>query len=241
MNWTTLIGPAVVAALIIAAMTERRLRIDLKIAKRRFCLDRELAERKYDLDKQLADHKAKLDASLAERKMSLDRELAIWRRRYDLAEQMLSAAYEARDALGYSRGRLIRAGEGKTRAATEPESDKVREARDTAFIPIERLAAHSKAFANLQALQDSVLAHLGLGAARPISTIFEVHHSITTASSILVQMADGGDDRSSQVSLQPLREELWGDKAKETNSRIDAAVEQLEAICKPILSAQAPA
>ena len=44
MDWTSLIGSTVVAAIIVAIMTERRLRVDTRIAERRFALDRELAE-----------------------------------------------------------------------------------------------------------------------------------------------------------------------------------------------------
>ncbi len=253
MDWGSLIGPAVVAAgvsgvisvigLVVTTRTARtlhadKLKFDERLAERKFESDKELAERKFRFDKELAEHRVQLDAALAEKKFAFDKAMIAWRRRYELAEQVLAAAYEARDALSFARARLIWSGEGKTRVATEPESDQVREARDSAFIPIERLAAHSKAFATLQTLQDPMLSHFGPEVMRPISALFEVHHGITTASSILMQMAEA---REAREDREPILDELWGDKAQESNAKVDAAIERLETMLKPILSAQAPA
>jgi hypothetical protein len=191
-------------------------------------------------DQALAERKVTADIDLAERKFRFDKGIIAWRRQYELAEQVLGAAYEACDALNYARGRLIRADEGKTRIATEPESQQVREARDSAFIPIERLAARSKAFATLQTLQDPMLAHFGTEALQPISEISSIYHGITSAVGILIQNAAWNEEQEGRRALQPFRDELWGDKAKESAVRLDAAVKQLEAICKPILSGHAP-
>ncbi len=56
---------------------------------------------KLDFDRELAEKKATADIALAEKKLALDQALVIWRRRYDLAEQVLTAAYEARDILNW--------------------------------------------------------------------------------------------------------------------------------------------
>jgi hypothetical protein len=177
----------------------------------------------------------------SEKKLALDKELAIWKRLYELAEQVLAAAYEARDALNEARGRGIFAGEGETRKATEVETDKVREARNSAYVPIERLTRNAKAFATLQALQDPMAAQFGPEAIKPLAAIAEVHRSITRAASLLIQMADLGDDHLGRQQLVPLREVLWGDGRKDDDRKLDAAIEQLEAICRPVLSAKAPA
>lgn len=188
-------------------------------------------------------HNSKIaaDVDLARQKFEFDKTMVQWRRRFDIAEQVLAAAYEARDALNWARGRGIRQGEGKSRIAIEQESQDVKKARDLAFVPMERLAAHSKAFAALQTLSDAVFAHFGREAAKPISEIFEVHHGIAVTASILVENAPWDEDRQARASLQPLRDELYGDKARAANAKVNAAVEQLEALLKPILSAQVPA
>ena len=251
-NWTSFIGPTVVAAIIVALMTERRLRVDLKIAERRFSLDRDLAElkfkqdkqlteQKFEFDKALAKHKIDLDVALAERKLSLDQALAVWRRRFDIAEQVLAASYEARDALNWARTRVIFTGEGRTRVATEPESDKIKEARDQAFIPIERLTEHAKAFAALQTVQDAVAAHLGPQVVQLIREILNAHRSITSAAHHLIRYASWNEDPKAAEGLRPFRQEIWGERPDDKDRKVDAAIEQLDVICKAILSAGAPA
>ena len=201
---------------------------------------RSMHKQKLDGDRDLAERKVNADIALAERKFQFDKDLVSWRRRYELAEQVLAAAYEARDALNWARGPGIRQGEGQSRIAIEPESQAIKEARDSAFVPIERLAAHSKAFAALQTLRDAVMAHFGDEAAKPISEIFEVYHGITVAASMLMENAAWNEDRQARASLQPIRDELYGDKAKAANAKANAAVKQLETFLRPILSAGAP-
>ena len=106
---------------------------------------------------------------------------------------------------------------------------------------MERLAAHSKAFASLQTLSDAVLSHFGRDAVKPISDIFEVYRGITVATSIFVEHAAWNEDRQARASLQSIRDELYGDKAEVAYAKVTIAVEQLEASLKPILSALAPA
>jgi len=231
---------ALVGGLVQMLMLGRRIKADERLADKRASADLALAERKFDFDERLAEHKVELDAALAKEKFAFDKALIAWRRQYELAEQVLSAAYEARDALSYARVRLIRAGEGKTRVATEAESDQVREARDSAFVPVERLAANLKAFATLQTLQDPIRAHFGSEAVRPISEILAVHHGITTAAALLIQHAEWNEDRDARRSLQPFDDALWGNGAREAAEKLGVAVIQLEEICKPILAGQAP-
>ena len=123
MDGSSLIGPVVVAAGISALVawltTLRRFEVDRELAEKKNKLEITLVEQKFEFDKALAKHKVDLDTSLAERKFALDQELAVWQRRYDLAEEVLTAAYEARAALDWSRGRGIFEGEGRTRKATE--------------------------------------------------------------------------------------------------------------------------
>ena len=70
-----------------------RVKADHDLAERRFTFERELAERKFKLDRGLAD----------------------WKRRTDLAEEVLSDFYKARSIFGQARSPFAFAGEGKTR------------------------------------------------------------------------------------------------------------------------------
>ena len=245
MDWTSLIGPAVIAAGISALVswfsTSRRFAVDRELAERRIAADLNLAERKFAFDKQLAEHKTALDVNLAEKKFAFEKETVAWRRRYDLAEQILSSAYEARDALVWSRARVVMKGEGETREATGSESPQLKADRDSAFVPVERLTAHAKCFAALQAAQDAAAAHFGSSVVQSISQLLNEHRKIATAAAYLIQHADWNEDRSGKESLKPFRDELWGlGEPGAAKQRVDTAVEQLEAICKPVLLTPGP-
>jgi hypothetical protein len=131
-------------------------------------------------------------------------------------------------------------GEGKTRVPTESESEIIKEARDSAYVPIERLQAHSKAFSTLQTLRDSVVAHFNSEAAKPIADIFEVYQRITSAAAMLIQHAAWNEDRDARRALQPFRDDIYGKGAEPDTAKVTAAIQQLETLLRPILSGQIP-
>lgn len=255
MDWNTLISqaaaPAVISGTVAAvgfflnrslvkSMHKERLDFDRDQADRRAAAEIRLAEGKSQFDKELAARKFEFDSRLAMQKVAHDRADVAWRRRFEIAEQVLSAAYEARGAIDWSRGRGVFDGEGKTRVATEAERPEIKVARDSAFIPVERLLSHSKSFATLQTLSDAVSAHLGPEAVQPIGVILGAYLEITAASAVLMELATAADDRQATSSIAPLNDALWGDAAGRRNTVVNQAIGRLEAICKPILLVQAP-
>ena len=241
MDWQSLIGPAVVAAGISALVawvsTSRRFAVDRELAERKISADLKLAERKFAFDKKLAEHKVELDAALAEKKFALDVELGSWKRRYELCEQVMMGFLEARDALAWIRSRGIFGGEGKTRKAIEPESDKLKERRDLAFVPLERLHNERELFAKLRTLRYTFAAHFGESAAQPFSTIAEICSQVSSAASIMLQMTTADEPREFIEGMRPLREQLgWGHRPDETDRKIDEAVAAIEALCTPVLA-----
>ena len=199
-------------------------------------VDRALTERKIIADMALAERKFELDRNLAERKFIFDKGAVAWRRRFELAEKVLSSAYKVQDALLLARGRVIWEGEGETRPSTEVESPELKKARNSGFVPIERLASRAEAFASLQATQDSVTAHFGRAAVTAITTLLGEHRKISTAVSYLIRHAVLDTDRSGSDLLKPFRDELWNsDPVGGAQDRIAAAVKKLEEICRPVL------
>lgn len=245
MDWTYFIGPVVIPAaisgLVVWVTSSRRFAVDRELTERKVAADIDLAERKFRFDKELAEHRVQLDTALAEKKFAFDKGVIAWRRRYDLAEQILSAAYEVRDALSWARVRVLLKGEGETRQSTEPESPQLKEDRNSAFVPIERLVAHAKAFATLQTAQDTAAAHFDPSVVTAIVALLSEHRKIATASSYLIEHAEWNEDRSGKDALKPFRDELWGtDEPGGARQRIDAAIGQLESVCKPVLLASGP-
>ncbi|PZR93787.1 MAG: hypothetical protein DLM68_00525 [Hyphomicrobiales bacterium] len=86
-HWTTLIGPAVVAAAISSIVTVIGFFITTGAAKamhhEKLAFDQKLAERKFEFDKELAGRRFKYDRDLHDHK-----------RRVELAEEVLAAIQE---------------------------------------------------------------------------------------------------------------------------------------------------
>src|SRR5580700_1352141 len=98
MDYTSLIGPAVVAAAVsgfisvVGLIVSTRTAHFLHAAKLGF--DREQAERKANADIALATRKLEADLALAGKKFELDARLTDRKRRQDLAEKVLSGFYQ---------------------------------------------------------------------------------------------------------------------------------------------------
>lgn len=243
-TWSSLIRPAVVAAAIAAIvsvlLSERRLKVESRLAERRFNFEREQAEQKFKYDVGVTEAKIRADVTLAEKKFEFDRAAVAWRRRYELAEQVLSAAYEARDALNWARVRVIFSGEGETRQADIDESEELKRRRNSYFVPLERLARSAKSFATLETLRYAMSTHFGQDAVKPIREFSQVHNEITAAAGHLIELASWGDGPTARESLQPFRDTLWGQRPDSIDRRIDAAIVEIKNLCRPTLSEKPP-
>jgi hypothetical protein len=201
---------------------------------RRIAADRDLAERKFKFDSDLAERKVNADIALAEKKLVLDQELALSKRRHELAEQALAVFYQAKDALDFSRSRMLTSDEGKSLPKLEGESEKLRERRELYFIPIERLNAESDLFSRLFAMRYSFAAHFGQSTAGPFNGILQARNQIVSAATILIQtVSEFGQD-----SIE-LRNVLgWGpaERPNKIDHEITSAVAAMEEICRPVLS-----
>lgn len=171
MDWGSLIGPAVVAAgvsgvisvigLVVTTRTAQalhadKLKFDQELAERKFTFDKELAERRFTYDRALHDHK----------------------RKTELAEQGLTAFYEARDVFLWVRSPGIFAAEGTSRTPAPEETPTQQENRNTYFIPIERLTREKTLFAKIQTLRYAFAAHFGDSAIEPFNAISGVRTQI---------------------------------------------------------------
>jgi hypothetical protein len=131
-------------------------------------------------------------------------------------------------------------GEGKTRQATETENEKLRENRNSYFVPLERLSREAKSFATLQTSRYAIAAHFGEDAARPISALAEAHDDISTAAQYLIELAPADDDAMAIQSLRPFRATLWGPRPDAIDEKIGEAIVAIESTCKPVLSEKPP-
>jgi hypothetical protein len=206
MDYTSLIGPAVVAAIISSVVSGIGIWISTSTT-------RSIHNQRVAFEREQAERRVNAEIALAERKLALDRQLDHYKRRVQLAEQALIAFYEARDVFTWVRSRGIFGGEGESRSTSESETDDQRKRRNTYFVPIERLTREKEVFARLQSLRYAFAAHFGSTTGQPFDAISEVHHQITSSASIIIQLTfDGdGDRRTDRAGIEPLLDTLgWG-------------------------------
>lgn len=201
-----------------ARLLRRRIRADETLARRKFDFDKEIAERKFLYDRELHDHK----------------------RKTEIAEQALTAFYEARDVFIWVRSRGVFGGEGNSRTPAPGETGTQQEKRNTYFIPIERLTREKTLFAKIQSLRYAFAAHFGESAIEPFTSIRGVHNEIHSAASVLIQSTRADDfEGTFERSAAPLLNSLgWGmaERPDDIDGKIEKAVQDIERLCRPVLS-----
>jgi hypothetical protein len=204
----------------------QRIRADEVIARRKFSFDMEMAESKFRFDRDLHAHK----------------------RRSEIAEQTLAAFFQAKEAIKWARRpQPLFVDEGKSRKPEHDETDAQRCRRNIYFIPIERLAAQKNAFEELSALQHVFVAHFGEQTAAYFEVIAEAYLEIDQAARTLIQSVCPEDNDTEAVVSALHQNELkaigyGSDQARfEIDQRVSKVVEDIVAICRPILAAAAAA
>ncbi|WCJ65030.1 hypothetical protein [Agrobacterium tumefaciens] len=121
MAWSSFIGPAVVAAVVSGIIAV----IGMLVTR----------------STTLGIHREKIEADqlLARQKFDYDKQQAVFKRRFELAEQFLADTYRLKSLLDYVRNGAAFSDEGATREASESESESLKRRRDVYFVPAERL------------------------------------------------------------------------------------------------------
>lgn len=232
MDVSSLIGPAVVAALVSGAVAIVGYRMSAATAKvlhsERLQFDKDQAERKFEFDK-----------SLAQAKFDFDRAQLIHERRFELAESLLADAYRARDILRVSRSQHSFETEGKTRRSSSSETDRMKELRDNYFIPVESIHKEREFLGQFFAKRYSAASHFGEKASECFDEFFAAFNYVQVASHMLI--ASAGFSNNEQRFLDEMQSDLWIGYAKATKledrveTKINSVVAMMEALCRPAL------
>ena len=239
MDWTPLIGPAVVAAVIsglvsvigiwISARTSRRIHTE------KLSFDRDEAERRFVRDVGVTEAKIKADIELAERRLVLDRALARWKRRTDLAEEVLADFYQARDIIDLVRSPGSFGGEGHTRPREPWEGERDSQLLDSYYRTAERLAAKEEFFSRLMARRYMFAAVFGDAAAAPFLDLWKLRGELLIAVRVLLNLhnahgaGSASDDRKACEMIIGWRP----GPGDEIPGRVQRIVEEIEATCRP--------
>lgn len=227
------LGPAVIAAFVSGVITVVGMLVNratnISINEKKIAADQDLAERRFNFDKELARER-----------FSYDRQQAIFKRRFELAEQVLADAYRFRSMMKFVRNGAAFGGEGETREADGHESDNVKRNRNTYFVPIERLKAENEFISAMFARRTACRAHFGSDAEKAFDLFHQGLHRVRVASSLLVEWTSDYE-KADKETMQKLRHDIWEPMAEHAKTNdigqmIDEGVALVESFCDPILS-----
>lgn len=230
MDW---VGPAVIAAGVSGVISVVGLFVNRATTLT-------LHGEKLEADRALADRKVQADIDLAREKFDYDRRQAVFRRRFELAEQFLADVYRCRSMMRYVRSGVSWGGEGSSRPPEGFESEGVKRNRDVYFVPRERLRAEDEFIAGMFARQTTCHAHFGSDAERAFKLLHQALHEVRVASSLLVDWT-GDLDRADRETMEKLRRDIWQPMAEhagkdEIGDKIEEAVQIVERLCQPVLA-----
>ena len=169
----------------------------------------------------------------------------IGRRRFDLAEEVLALFYEARDKVRAIRSPIGFQGEGATRKRRDDETDEESRLLDVAFMTMERYQKYEQTFNRLRALRYRAMVLFGKDRGDPFEELDKIVNKVLIAASmgadiqlrLLKYRDESRQARDLGKSLQKQQDVFWwGGDDDPIQESVDAAVEQLEAICRDVLS-----
>jgi hypothetical protein len=173
------------------------------------------------------------------------RRQTLGKRKIELAEQVLTSFYEAREAFVWIRSPGAFGGEGETRQHQDGEEAEVRRLRNAYFVPIERMQKHSELFAKLQSQRYSFMTLFGLQTVEPFNELRMVQARISVSAQNLIRMAGNRGARRSNAPLWDRCEsDIWDgmyearDEQDPIKQSIENAVSRVEGICRPVLLSQ---
>ncbi|RWP68094.1 hypothetical protein [Mesorhizobium sp.] len=212
-----IIAPAVVAALVSGGVS-----IGAAIINNRYA-------------RSMHHERLNADADLAEKKYRYERALADWKRKTDVAEEVLAGFYKARAIFSSARHPLSRGDEGASRKRVDGEAPEQTSRRNAVFAPLERLNKEVNFLTELTSIRYRFSALFGAEGDKPFSEIISAYNEVQHATYALLDESRSG---SEQRELR-LEEAIWGmgDDDKITKA-INNAVSTIENLCRPILLSQ---
>lgn len=171
--------------------------------------------------------------------------LTAWRseaggkRRLELAEEVLTDFYQARDIYRAVRSPMGFSGEGSSRPGRDNEPEDVQAARDTYYPVLERLSQHAEFTAKLNARKYRVKAIFGEQATGPFEKLNQAHIKIVVSARQLMRpVARHRQLKQEDLDkLQRWEDAIWftDDEHDEVGKIIDEAIFDAEQIFQPII------
>ncbi len=169
-----------------------------------------------------------------------------WKRKYELAEEVLSCFYDISERFDIIRNPTGYVGEGKTRKRNESESPEESETLDNAYVVVERYEKEKAPFIQLKSLKYRFMVLYGKEAGEPFDDIIRLTNKLFYASRSLGRhyLKDQGrklTDKQFENHLNKMHELediFWsdfGEKGDKFKEEVNSAVSKIESICKRII------
>jgi len=163
----------------------------------------------------------------------------IGRRRINLAEEALTAFYNAKDKIEYARNGASFGTEGEF--PTDETDENIKRHAFAMNTPAKRLIDESEFFSDFRSMKFKVKAHFGQEADQIFNDVLKARVSVITASQAVARAAiNRYEDRENQQEfLGRMRERMWESYGEEQDAikiSIDTSVDEAEKIFGKILS-----
>ncbi|MFC2067733.1 hypothetical protein ACFLTP_01790 [Chloroflexota bacterium] len=172
-----------------------------------------------------------------------------WRREYvgkrnlELAEEVLSLFYEAKDVLKSIRSPFGFSGEGSTRKAAPNESPEEKKIYDKAFVTFERYNRRSDLFSKLYSMRYRYMARFGRDSIKPFDDLQDFVNEIQSAADMLTYYWTERASRNtaqSETELGEIRKYesiIWWKASKDVMSpKIEKIISDIEVQSHKILN-----
>jgi hypothetical protein len=174
---------------------------------------------------------------------------ARWKRKYELAEEVLSLFYECKEKIAIIRSPFGYTTEGKTRKRNENETREVSERLDSAYIFIERYEREKEPFIKLRTLKFRFMTIFGKDSGKYFDEITKILNTIFLAANRLAttHWVNQGRNQRSDTDIKKHSEEMqknekiiWSDpdQSDETTERIETCIKEIENYCKSVMHKQ---
>jgi hypothetical protein len=170
----------------------------------------------------------------------------IGKRKIELAEDVLTRFYEARDAIARIRNPMSFENERSSRKRAPHERDEESNLLDQAYVVFVRYEKEQDLFNRIHALRYNVMARLGLDAAKPFNVLHGVVNEIFRAAHMLgshywprqgrVSMSET-EFKKHLAEMHKHEAVFWAgyDENDLLQKRIDEVIAAIEQVCRPVL------
>ena len=173
------------------------------------------------------------------------RKEATWKRKFELAEEVLALFYECQEKLYIIRSPAGHSHEGKTRKHGENETPEETQRLDNAYVFIERYENEKDSFVRLWSLKFRFMVVFGKDAGQPFDEMRRILHRIFHAASMLGNLYwknQGYKDFASEEFERHLKkmeeneEIIWGslDDTDKVAAHVNDCVVKIENYCASI-------